>query len=163
MGLALSLCVFQSCSRGQKSDTDEHALVLIKNAEMATHDEIKAANIAVSTSKNPRVIGFAKMLIQDYNDDLEKLKDVKADVTAADSSRITSFYKKQMNSISGLSGRQFDKAYMNSEMDGTGRLLMYYVDASQGKKDSTNTYSRQIAPGVQAHLDSAKNILASLK
>lgn len=130
---------------------------------MATRDEIKAANIALSTSKNPRVISFAKMLIQDYNGDLEKLKDVKAGVTAADSSRITSFYKKQMNSISGLSGTRFDKAYMNSEMDGTGRLLMYYVDASQGKKDSTNTYSRQIAPGVQAHLDSAKHILASLK
>jgi predicted outer membrane protein len=162
-GLALSLCIFQSCHNSQQSGINKYQLRFLKNAEVATHAEIQTANMALTLSRNPRVIGFAKMLIHDYNGDINKLKNLNTAGALSDSSRISAFYNKQLTTISGRSGAGFDKAYLQSEMISTGRLLMYYVDALQGKKDSTNNYTHETALVVQTHLDSVKKILASLK
>jgi putative membrane protein len=152
--------LFSSCHHSAHSELTARDIKFIKKAREADLAGIKAAQIAVEHSKSPRVVAFAKLLMSDYNDALSKIKDIKIE-SPADS--ISPAHQQYLAKIGKLTGSDFDRAYMNGELDNTQRTLMVYVDGMQDRKDTLFTYAEATAQAVLAQTDSAKKITASLK
>ena len=161
----------QSCNNQQRSNNnnqdttiiDKAGLSFIKNVDELSQAEIKAATIAESTSKSPEVVNFAHKLINEYNNSLQKLQDIKAKASITATDEISQAHKKLIDSIAKLPGAQFDRAYMKLAVDNSGKLTVLYVNASQDKSQVVSTYARKIMPALQIQLDSARKISASLK
>src|ERR1700761_9277786 len=89
MLLCASSCMDNKQAKNYNNTTamDNSGITFIKNGLEAGLTEIKAAKLAETNSKNPRVVGFAKMIISNHseaNDDLQKIA-IKNRVTGSDS------------------------------------------------------------------------------
>lgn len=154
------LFLLSSCHHSGRFELSAHDIKFVKKAREADLAGTKAAQLAISNSKNPRVVAFAKALIEDYNNALAKIKDINAN-SPADS--ISPAHKEYLEKISKLTGPDFDRAYMSGAVDNTQATMMVYVDAMQGRDDSLFTYFEATAHTIQDHIDSAKKITASLR
>lgn len=157
------LFFLSSCRPSAKSELNQHDIAFIKKAKEADLAELKAARVAASTSKNPRVIAFAKMLIDNYQGELSKLNELHGSGLENNKDSISPAHTQYLANIRKLTGPVFDSAYMNNELNNTETVLMVYVNAMQNKDDSLYSAAHATTPLIQAQIDSAKNILASLK
>jgi len=154
------LYLLPSCHHSGKTELSQHDIKFVKKAREADQAGIKAAQLAVNNSKNPRVVAFAKGLIDEYNNALSKVKDVE---TGSPVDSISPVHKQYLEKLSKLTGPDFDRAYMNGEVNNTAATMMVYVNAMQGRDDSLFSYFEATAHAIQDHVDSAQKITASLK
>jgi len=155
--------LFPSCHSSTKSELNQHDIIFVKKAREADLAELKAAQVAASASNNPRIIAFAKMLMDNYHGELSKLDELQAPGLENGKDSISPAHLQYIAGIKKLKGAEFDSAYMSSELNNTETVLMVYVNAMQDKDDTLYSAAHATAPLIQAQIDSAKNILSSLK
>ena len=170
IAMASSLSIFTlSCSNHRraknynKTTVDNIDLNFIKNGMEEELTEIKASGIVKTHSKNPKVIGFANMITNNHTTTVEGLKRIESDNQIDEKDSINNSDKQRIDSISKLSGANFDKAYMHIMIDDHRKAIRLFYAASQDINDHIQKFARKTLPVLQMHLDSAKLINAGLK
>lgn len=168
--LFAGVLALQACDDNQKAKNyndktlvDQQGLAFIKTANEAGLTEIKVSTLAETMSKNPRVIGFAKMMIADHTQagkELTQLADKKL-VDKSDS--VKTEHQKTIDSLSKLTDSNFDKGYMNMMVKDHEAGVNLFKDATNNKNSAVQKFAKNILPTLQMHLDSAKAIYSSLK
>ncbi len=146
-----------------KTQVDDQALDFIKIASESGLTEIKASTLAQVTSKNPRIINFAKMMIMDHtqaNKDLTQLADNKM-VIRADS--ISRKHQKTIDSINQLPKTNFDKAYMGMMVKDHIAAVKLFKETTTNRYEAVQSLAKKTLPKLKMHLDSARAIYSSLK
>ncbi|HTI61569.1 DUF4142 domain-containing protein [Mucilaginibacter sp.] len=142
-------------------DTPGHDF--IKEAIEGSSTEIKASEVAESKATNPRVRAFAKMMVTDHTAALEKLKKLKAKELVKGPDQPDQQDQKMIDSLSALSGDQFDKAYMQAMVTGHEKAVDLFKEGEEDRTNAVQTCARDLLPKIKDHLHSGKSILASLK
>jgi putative membrane protein len=125
--------------------------------------EVQAAQIAQKKAKSADVKAFAKMMVTDHTAMLNEMKPL---VTAAGKTMPTSLDQRRKGLIDNLnaaSAADFDKTYIDQQVaahEETLTLLNGY--AQNGDDAGLKALAAKAVPKVQAHLDKAKQIQASL-
>ena len=165
-----TICLINSCADPQRAKNynnetqlDESALNFVRAAAEAGHTEIAASKAAEKDSKNPRVTGFAKMMVTDHTKAGAQLDTVASNNEADLPPRPTQQHQKIIDSISQLSGEQFDKAYMQMMVKDHEAAVTLFDDNKDNRASAIKKYVERTLPVIQMHLDSAKAILATLK
>jgi putative membrane protein len=146
----------------QETSVDQGGLSFIDNAMDGGRTEIKLSTVAQRVSQNPRVVGFAKMMISDHTQALEGLKKLQKKELVDPDNAISSSHKQMIDSISKLSGSEFDKAYMKQMVIDHEKAVDLFKEGSQNRDNAVQTYAEETLPTIQMHLDSAKAIKAAL-
>jgi putative membrane protein len=125
--------------------------------------EIELGRMAQARSQNPAVREFGEMMVRDHTKAGEELK---ATARQADPrpEETNSDHRELMQKLSGLSGAEFDREYMNA-------MVAEHEEAVrelEGKSESsTNANVKQWAsktlPAVRQHLERARQISESLR
>jgi putative membrane protein len=168
--LALLVTASTACNNGrkarnfnEKTGVDDMALSFLKKANEASLTEVKAANVAQSKSKNPKVLSFAKMMISDHMTalkDLDQIEESKRVIRGND--MINAEHTKLIDSIGRLNGGQFDKAYMNMMVEDHTVAVTLFNDITRNTTRSVQQYAKKYLPKLEMHLKSAKELNASL-
>ncbi|QQL51101.1 DUF4142 domain-containing protein [Mucilaginibacter ginkgonis] len=165
LALAFSACHDEKKAKNfnQKTTLDDNGVKFVMDAHEAGLTEINAGNLAEKNSKNPRVIGLAKMMVADHTAAGAELDTIAKNnlVTVADT--LTGMHKQMLNDLSKKAGADFDKAYMQMMVDDHGKVIDLFHHAQENTNAALKNYSLKISPKLQVHLDSAKAILSSLK
>jgi putative membrane protein len=164
------LYVLQSCddprkakNYNQEAAVDQGGVNFIDNAMDGGRTEIKLSAVAQRVSQNPRVLGFARMMISDHTSAIEELKKLQKKELVNPDAAISKPHRKMIDSISKLSGSQFDKAYMQQMVTDHEKALDLFKEGSQDRANAVQSYAQKILPTIQMHLDSARAINAALK
>ena len=171
MFLLLPLFWFsQSCDDPKYANTldnettvDAMGLHFITTASEAGQTEIKASTVAQSISQNPRVVAFAKMMIADHSAAGIKLDKLKARELVHGPYTLNEDHVKMIDSLSKLSGSNFDKAYMQVMVNDHENAVDLFKEGGENRDAAVKGYAEETLPTIEMHLDSAKTILASLK
>ncbi|MCJ8211120.1 DUF4142 domain-containing protein [Mucilaginibacter sp. RS28] len=147
----------------QQTKVDDDALQFFTIANEANIAEIKTATIAENNSKNPRVVNYAKMLIKDHTDNRNEMKKIMLDKYVTVGDTVSVEHKMMADSISKLTGLAFDKSYMNMMVKDHQQAIELYKAQRQNTLKTLVNFADKSLPKLQAHLDSAKAIVASLK
>jgi len=142
---------------------DESGSIFIKQGLEAGLTEIKAAKVAETNSRNPRIIGFAKMMVADHTlagDELEKIG-IKNRVSGGDS--VSTAHQQMIAGLSSKLGIIFDAPYMQMMVNDHENAVKLFTRATQNKNAAIQNFAKKILPTLKMHLDSAKAIAASLK
>lgn len=131
------------------------------NANLA---EVALGKLAGTKSANAQVKNFAEMMVKDHtkaNDDLMGIaKEKNITLPAAPDAD----HQKKLDDLSKLSGKDFDKAYIDAMVDGHKKVLDMMKIASDKCSDSElKAFAAKMVSPVQMHLDAATKIQASLK
>lgn len=183
--IALAILLVQACNRAKDSkatadstnvakDTAKTAATPLavdendsKFATTAAADgmaEVSVAKIAQQKAVNPRVKGFAGMMVTDHtkaNDALAALAKTKNITlpTAVDADA-----QKKADELSKKSGKSFDRAYVEAMVDGHKKAVKLFTDAAQNCKDpDLKAFAASTLPTLKTHLDSIQSIHDSMK
>jgi putative membrane protein len=169
LGLIILISI-QSCESNKRANNyndkalvDDSGLLFLKNGTESSLITVKASGLAISNSKNQQVIQFAKAMIDDHTLLADNLKKLETDnfVTGADT--ISPANMQLINDLEQKKAGEFDKAYMGMVVSQHELDLALFKTASQNKSPNLSDFAQKTMPSLQAHLDSAKMIGATLK
>ena len=142
--------------------TDEQIIMVTDTANMA---EIDQAKLAQKKAKHPRVKKYAGMMISDHTKAKNKQKQLvtKLKITAADSTVATTLKtdtSSAMDSMKELASPDFDKAYIDAQIDNHKKLLdaldTQMIPGAQN--EDLKKLLEDLRPKVEAHLKEAQDI-----
>src|SRR5205085_12128227 len=139
-------------------------------AVTANQIDIKYAEIAKKKSKNEEILNFAQTMAKDHSAVIEQASQLvkKLNVTPKDnavSQKLNSDAMKTRKSLEGKSGAEFDKAYINNEVEyhkavinAVKNVLIPETENQELKDLLTN-----ILPALDAHLQHAEMVQKKIK
>ena len=126
--------------------------------------EVQLGKLAATNASSARVKDFGKQMVTDHskaNDELmalAKTKGITLPATLSDKSQ------KAYNDLSSKMGADFDKAYMDAQVDGHKDVVdMLQKESDKGEDADIKAWAQGKLPTVQHHLDMAKQIKDGLK
>ena len=157
----------QSCqdkrAKNYNKQLDQDGVVFIKTGIEGGLTEIKASGLAITNSNNQRVIGLAKMMIDDHSKAGDELKKIEADKKVDEKDTINTDHQQIIAELSKKSGAAFDKAYMQMMVSDHIAAVKLFTDGSHNMDTEISKFASVTLPTIQMHLDSANAVLTSLK
>lgn len=142
---------------------DQNGVLFIKNGIEGGLAEIKASGLAITNSNNQKVIGLAKMMIEDHTKAGDELKKIEADKKIDEKDTLSSAHQQAIDGLSGKSGVAFDKAYLQLMVADHTQAVDLFTTASHNPDSEINAFASKVLPTIKMHLDSANAILSTLK
>lgn len=152
-GLAASMFMI-SCDR---NDSDENINAQDRNfvnqITLSNRTEIALSNMAMTMATDPSVRNYAQMMVTEHTaaeNDLRATTDNLGIALASDSLNMMGTQMRTM--LMGMSGRQFDSAYIVGQIalhDSTRMILQ--MQANSGASGPLRTYANNLLPRVDMH------------
>ena len=165
--LIISLPAILFFSTNAFAISDDQITEVLKTANNA---EIEAAKVAKSKASSTDVKNFAKMMISDHEsnlkDEKKMAKSEKIKMTDSDASKsLNKDAKEKIKDLKSKSGAEFDKAYMQLQIDMHTQLLSDLDNKliPDAKNSSLKSYLTETRQHVQEHLSKAQEVQATLQ
>jgi putative membrane protein len=151
MALAAPFALAQKTSK-----QDAKAIQSMIRANMA---EVEAGKLASQKARSPEVKQFGQKMVDDHSKKLQDLKTL-ADAKGVQVPKAPARKDQDsMKKLQGLSGEEFDRAYMAQMVKGHGEVLQRTQKITREAKDSDlKAAAEQSAPGTEEHLKMARAI-----
>ena len=127
--------------------------------------EIASAKLAVDKAASPDLKSFAEMMITDHTASTATIKKAASAAMPAiiADPTLTSDQQSKLADLGKLSGKDFDKAYADQQIDAhKDALSLMQLYADKGDVAPLKAAAGEIAPKVQTHLDKIRAIRATL-
>jgi putative membrane protein len=186
--IAAAAFTFQSCNHGAK-DAKDSADSLNKTKDTTTNAtatggiavnsddakfattaavggmaEVALGKLAVSKTSNAQIKDFANMMITDHGQANAELASIASAKNITLPTEPDSAHLKKADELSKLSGKDFDKAYVDAMIDGHKKTLDLMNNEAKNGSDSTlKAFAAKVVPTVQKHLDAINKIHDSMK
>lgn len=128
--------------------------------EQSHIEEMDLGRMVRDKTNNSDVKDYAKMLVDDHNDSLNKIQDMLKDknVNQSTTSKAED-QKSQMNTLQGLSGSELDRQYLSMMVQDHQKDLDELRNAEGSVQNpDLKSYIEDLIPVVQKHLDKAEDI-----
>lgn len=126
--------------------------------------EVELGKIALTKSSNAKVMEFANMMVNDHGKANEELKMIAQSKNISLPTALDEKHQKLMNDLNALSGRDFDKKYVDAMVDGHKKTLdLMEKEAKDGKDADLKAFAAKTAPIVKGHLDMIQKMQDSMK
>jgi putative membrane protein len=126
--------------------------------------EVELGKLAASKATNPEVKKFAQKMVDDHSKANDELKALAMQKNFSMPTEISSKHKSLMDKLNGLSGAEFDKAYVEAMVDDHEEDVKKFKDESEDGKDAdVKTWAAKTLPTLQTHLDMIKGIQSKMK
>jgi len=125
--------------------------------------EVELGKLAAQKAQNPEVKKFAQMMVADHtkaNDELKALATKKSVMipTVLDSS-----HQSLLQKLQGLSGADFDKAYVEGQVDDHETAVDLMEDNADNSDADIKAFAAKTLPVVQSHLKMIQGIQGKMK
>lgn len=149
---------------GSSSNMSPEDKEFVSNAGMSSLAEVQMGTLGVQKATHADVKAFAQRLVTDHtkaNGELQQLATTKG---LALPTELDGDHKSGLGHLNGLSGAEFDKAYMQHMVEGHEKTVADFDKASQNAGDpDLKGWAGQILPTLQDHLRQAKDINRKLR
>lgn len=185
--IAIMAFTFQSCTGPKDSKETADSLNKVKDttsnvavtggiavekgdAEFATKAavggmaEVEFAKIALTKTVDPQIKAFADMMVKDHGKANEELMTLATGKNITLPTALDDEHQKKFDELSKLSGKDFDKEYVKTMVDGHKKTLdLMDKEAKDGKDVDLTAFAAKTSPIVKAHLDMIQKIHDSMK
>ncbi len=126
--------------------------------------EVSAGKMAQEKAVSARVKSFAAMMVADHSKAGDELAAIAKTKNITLPTEPNADQQKMAADMGKMSGKDFDKDYVNGMVDGHEKAVKLFTDASQNCKDADlKAFATKTLPTLKMHLDSIKAIKASMK
>jgi putative membrane protein len=133
-------------------------------ADLAGLAEIELGKLAQTKAQNAEVKKFAAMMVTDHTKAGDELKAIGKKKDFKPATEMDSSHKATMEKLKGLSGADFDKAYVDAMVDDHEDAVdLFEGQAKDGKDAELKAFAAKTLPTIQGHLKMINDIKAKLK
>jgi putative membrane protein len=188
--IALSLGFFQACKSGKAGNGSDSTAANADSAKMTSDSskkdssamsagsdtgfttkaavggmaEVALGKLALSKTSNAKIKDFANMMVMDHGKANNELMGIAKNKNITLPATVDAEHQAKMDSLSKLSGKDFDAAYVNAMVEGHEKTLaLMQGEAQNGTDADLKGFATKTAPVVQMHLNAINKIKASMK
>jgi len=136
----------------------------VAQAGMAGLAEVQMGNLAVQNAQNADVKAFAQRMVTDHtksNEELVQLTTAKGLTLPAE---LSGEHKAALEHLTGLSGAEFDKAYMQHMVADHEKAVSLFTTGSTSAQDADiKAFATKTLPVLQEHAKLAGEVAAKVK
>ena len=126
--------------------------------------EVALGKMAAAKSTNPQIKEFGNMMVMDHGKANAELMSIAKTKNIMLPATLDAEHQAKSDSLSKLSGKDFDMAYVNTMIEGHKMTLaLMQNEAKNGTDPDLKAFAAKTAPVVQQHLDAINKIHGSLK
>lgn len=126
--------------------------------------EVALGKMAASKSTNQQIKDFGNMMITDHGKANAELASIAKSKNIMLPTSLDAEHQAKSDSLSKLSGKDFDAAYVKVMIEGHQKTLaLMQSEASNGKDAELKAFASKTAPVVQSHLTAITKIQGSMK
>ena len=188
--IALSIGLFQACS-GNKGKGSSDSTTMVTDSTTVKKDsmmkdtskmtamadttfahkaavggmaEVAIAKLALTKTSSDKIKDFAHMMIKDHGKANDELMAIAKKKSMALPAGLDAEHQAKLDSLSKLSGKDFDMAYVTAMVGGHEKTLtLMQNEATSGTDADLKAFAAKTAVVVQKHLDAINKIQASMK
>jgi len=116
-----------------QSDDDKKFLA---NAAQGDKNEIALSEVAEQKATNPAVKAFAEKMVREHKEMWESMKPFAEKWGINPPVEVDSDHQKELDKLNGLSGKDFDKEYMDQMVSDHSKALSAFTDEAKDTKDA---------------------------
>lgn len=126
--------------------------------------EVALGKMAAAKGTDKQVKDFGNMMVMDHGKANAELMSIAKTKNITLPAGLDAEHQAKSDSLSKLSGTAFDKAYVQTMIEGHQKTLaLMQSEASGGKDTELKAFAAKTAPVVQMHLEHIQKIQGSLK
>jgi putative membrane protein len=184
---AATVCVLQACSGTKASSNSDSSATTSDSSKMTSAPadsstsamadtafsskaaisgmaEVALGKMAASKGSDLKVKDFGKMMVMDHGKANAELMGIAKTKNITLPGRLDAEHQAKSDSLSKLSGKDFDKGYVQVMIEGHKKTLaLMQSEASGGQDAELKAFAAKTAPVVQMHLEEITKIQAGLK
>lgn len=141
------------------ADTD-----FMTKAALGGMAEVEIGKLAATKAQNAEVKKFAQQMVTDHTKANDELKALAGEKNFAMPVRLDNKHQAILDKLNGLSGAEFDKAYVDAMVaDHEETVALFKSEAEGGKDADAKAWAAKTLPALQMHLEMIKGIQAKMK
>lgn len=126
--------------------------------------EVALGKMAAAKGTDSKVKDFGNMMVMDHGKANAELMSIAKSKNITLPAGLDAEHQAKSDSLSKLSGKDFDAAYVNDMIDGHKKTLaLMQSEAANGKDADLKSFAAKTAPVVQKHLEKIQQIHDSMK
>ncbi|KAI3590667.1 hypothetical protein D9X30_4152 [Cupriavidus sp. U2] len=131
-------------------------LRFVDEAQMTSHVEIAASEMALEVSKDPKVHAFAQQMLKAHKEALGTLRRIAADKGITPQDRVPE--APELTRLKSLKDEEFDQAYIRTiGIDAHEQaVLLFQNQATRGKDPALRAFAARMLPALRDHLNQAR-------
>jgi putative membrane protein len=144
---------------GQKAVSDDDR-EFMHEAMMTGNTEVLAGQLAQQKASDPQIKEYAQRMVTEHRMNGEKLKQVARQLGYMLPPQADQMKQNEMlQELSGLSGKEFDEAYAEAQVDLHEDAIDLYEDAAEnGTSPQLRQYAKETLPHLEQHLAQAEKL-----
>lgn len=145
----------------QVTEEDTEFAVMAADAGMT---EVELGKLALSKSSNADVKKYAQMMVDDHTAANDKLMGIASSKQITLPASISDKHKKHVEDMSKMSGKDFDKHYIDMMVDDHGDVVDAFKKENENTKDAElKNFTSETLPILMKHQDQAKALKDKMK
>jgi putative membrane protein len=126
--------------------------------------EVELGKLAATKAQSAEVKQFAQKMVAEHTKANDELKALAGEKNFSMPVRLDAKHQAVMDKLNGLSGADFDKAYVEAMVaDHEETVATFKSEADGGKDADVKAWAGKTLPNLQMHLDMIKGIQAKMK
>jgi putative membrane protein len=133
----------------------------VQKSAMGDEFEVESSKLALQKAQDPAIKTFAKEMVDEHTASTNKLKEAAtaAKINLAARQRLDSQHQATLTQLRGMSGSQFDQAYMRAQLLGHREALnLQKAYSESGDNAALKAHAQEVQPVVQHHLMEAEKL-----
>jgi len=136
----------------------------MSTADLAGLAEVELGKLAQTKAQNAEVKKFAALMVTDHTKAGDELKALGKKKDFKPATEMDSGHKATMEKLKGLSGADFDKAYVDAMVDDHEDAVdLFKSHGESGKDPELKAFAAKTLPVLQGHWNMIKDIKAKMK
>jgi len=136
--------------------------IFAKKAAQGGMAEVQLGQLAVTKASSQKVKDFGQKMVDDHSKANDQLKSIAGQNNVTLPTSLSPKDKQLVNRLSGLSGADFDKAYMSAMVkDHQMDISQFEAEASSGRNTDLKSFASNTLPTLKEHLSLAKDAAGS--
>lgn len=145
----------------EKMNPTDHEFV--NKVSQGNRAEIKSSQLALTKSRDKRVLMIATMLIQQHGKAQKDLKTVAQMHHVTLPAGTDSMHRQEYRMLSRMSGPSFDKLYMKGQVrDHNMTIALFNKELGKGNETHVRSFAAKYLPDIQNHTGMIHNVASNL-
>ena len=125
--------------------------------------EIEAGRLAASKAHSPEVRSFAQEMVEEHAALQEESRRIASEKGMPVPREPAARHQAAMEELAGISGRSFDRAYLEHRIEEHGRMLELLAETvSEGKDRDLRAHAQKAIPQMRRDLDTARRLAGEM-
>lgn len=141
------------------------SVAFVRDAGSAGHFEVQGARLALERSQNAGVRGYATQTLKDASEMINRVKFInEANVSAPMPKGPNDTQQATLNRLAGLSGADFDREYMRSQIEVSDYLARTFrAYGANGESPTLRVYAAKAVTDYESQVARARTVAGSLQ